>query len=114
MNLTTKSRDLLYRYILDSDEDAFTEIVRRHLSLVYSTALRSLGGDRSLAEDCAQTVFVDLVRKAAKISPNASLAAWLHRHTRFTASKMVDSEVRRQRREWGISARRQRVQHPGN
>ncbi len=103
MNAPVSSRTLLSRYVDDTDEAAFAEIIRRHLPLVYSTALRKLGGDRSLAEDCTQIVFIDLVRKASKIGTDVSLGAWLHRHTGFTASKMVESERRRKRREYGAA-----------
>jgi hypothetical protein len=41
----------LRRYAENGSEEAFRELVDRHLSMVYSTALRVVGGDVQLAED---------------------------------------------------------------
>ncbi len=53
---------LLKRYVKDGSEEAFGEIVRRHLNLVYSVCRRSLG-DAELANDITQAVFLLLVRR---------------------------------------------------
>jgi RNA polymerase sigma factor (sigma-70 family) len=89
----------LRRYAEDGSEEAFRELVDRHLPLVYSTALRVLGGDSHLAEDVAQRVFADAARKARILARHAVLAGWLHRHTIFTATKAIRSERRRVARE---------------
>src|SRR5437667_5962274 len=60
---------LLRRYAAEGSEAAFTELVERYLPLVYSAALRQVGGDRSAAEDVAQHVFIELARCAGKLSP---------------------------------------------
>ena len=46
--------ELLRRYSASGSEEAFSELVARHLSLVYFAALRRTGGDAALAEDIAQ------------------------------------------------------------
>ena len=46
------------------EEVAFEALVQRHLDLVYSAALRQLDGDHCHAEDVAQSMFVELYRKA--------------------------------------------------
>ena len=94
-------QELLRCYVQERSEDAFTELVSRHIDLVYATALRTSGGDTHLAEDVSQVVFTDLARKAqAQCLPRIdSLAGWLHRHASFTASKAVRTECRRQARE---------------
>src|SRR4029079_4598309 len=65
------------------------------LPLVYSAALRQVGGDRHLAEDVSQHVFAELARCAPHLSSEVVVAGWLYRATRFTAAKIVRSEKRR-------------------
>lgn len=90
---------LLRAYAAEKSEDAFRELVERHIALVYSTALRIVRGETALAEDVAQTVFCDLARKAASLPANVVLSGWLYRHTTFTASKALRSDARRRLRE---------------
>jgi DNA-directed RNA polymerase specialized sigma24 family protein len=61
--------ELLGCYASDQSEDAFAELVRRHLPFVYAAALRQVGGDDSLAQDVAQIVFSDLARKRVGAHP---------------------------------------------
>jgi RNA polymerase sigma factor (sigma-70 family) len=91
--------ELLLRYSEEHSEEAFTELVRRHVNFVYSVALRRLGGDAHRAEDVAQTVFTDLARKARSLSPKVRLAGWLYRSAHFAAAKAARTEYRRQQRE---------------
>ncbi len=44
------ANELLRRYVVDGSEAAFTELVRQHIDLVYSGALRQVNGDASAAE----------------------------------------------------------------
>jgi RNA polymerase sigma factor (sigma-70 family) len=91
--------ELLRCYAFDGSESAFSELVRRHLNLVYSTALRQVGGDESTASDVVQTVFSDLACKARSLTGRASLAGWLYTSTHYAAAKAVRSEQRRRARE---------------
>ncbi|MBI2924266.1 MAG: sigma-70 family RNA polymerase sigma factor [Verrucomicrobia bacterium] len=95
----TDDAQLLRQYVERRCEQAFGELVKRHIDLVYATALRLVNGDTHLAEDVAQTVFTDLARKARSLADTAALGGWLYRHTCFTASKAVRTERRRQARE---------------
>lgn len=95
----TDDAELLRRYARERSEEAFAELVRRHLALVYHAALRQCGGDAHLAEDAAQAVFVDLARKAAALAEHRALAGWLHTAARHAASQAVRTAVRRQARE---------------
>jgi RNA polymerase sigma factor (sigma-70 family) len=90
---------LLHRYAYAGAEDAFAELVRRHVSLVYFAALRQCGGDAALAEEVAQTVFTDLARKARQLTDRPVLTGWLYTSTRFAAAKARRSESRRRVRE---------------
>jgi len=89
---------LLRRYAEEGAEEAFRELVRRHIDLVYAAARRTLG-DAHLAEDVAQTVFSDLARKATELPRGTVLAGWLYQSARYAAAKVVRSEERRRWRE---------------
>src|SRR5262249_45285024 len=89
---------LLARYVRNRAEDAFTELVRRHVDLVYSAALRQVRSPQ-LAEEVAQSAFADLARNAGKLKPDTILPAWLYQVTRRTAIDVVRKEARRQLRE---------------
>ena len=91
--------ELLRRYAEEGAEEAFAELVRRHLNLVYSSALRRTSGDGHRAEDVAQQVFMRLARDARQLSRHAVLGAWLHRATRNAAINLMLSEQRRKLRE---------------
>ncbi|MEO7599306.1 MAG: TonB family protein [Opitutus sp.] len=91
--------DLLKRFAEQRDEDAFAQLVERHLNLVYSAALRQVNGDAHLARDIVQVVFTDLASKVAKVARHPALAAWLLVSTRFAAAKCVRAEHRRRVRE---------------
>jgi RNA polymerase sigma factor (sigma-70 family) len=95
----TLDGELLRRYAEVGSEDAFGELVRRHLELVYSAALRQVNGNTHLAQDVAQTVFTDLARKAAVLSQRQVLTGWLYTSTHFAAAKAVRTEHRRHARE---------------
>ena len=98
LNMTPDS-ELLRRYAGTHSEAAFTELVRRHVNLVYSAALRQVNGDAHLAQDVAQTVFTDLARKAASLSRRATLTGWLYTSAHFAAAKIARTENRRRDRE---------------
>ncbi|HEY0966266.1 MAG TPA: sigma-70 family RNA polymerase sigma factor [Opitutaceae bacterium] len=89
--------ELLQRYVRERDEPAFTELVRRHLGVVYGAALRRTGGRTQLAEEVAQKIFTDLARKAATLSHHPALIGWLHRSTRYAAIDAARAELRGQK-----------------
>jgi len=95
----TESQKLLEDYVSNDSESSFRELVARYLGLVYSTALRLVDGEVTLAEDVAQTVFVDLARLGGTLSKEVMLGGWLHRHTCLVARKTVRGERRRRARE---------------
>src|SRR2546426_7114214 len=90
---------LLRQYSRERSEAAFGELVRRHIDLVYSAALRVVNGDTHLAQDVTQTVFIDLACKARSLPRGVVLAGWLHHHTCYKASTAVRTEQRRRSRE---------------
>jgi RNA polymerase sigma factor (sigma-70 family) len=99
----TSDLDLLKNFAGENSQAAFSEIVRRHLDLVYSAALRQVRSPQ-LAEEVAQSVFADLARTAGKIGSTgipsvSSLTPWLYAVTRRTAIDVIRKESRRQLRE---------------
>ena len=95
----TPDCELLRRYAESRCEEAFAELVRRHLNLVYSAALRQVNGDVHLAQDVTQTVFTDLARKADSLSRRPVLTGWLYTSAHFAAAKAVRTERRRRAHE---------------
>lgn len=95
----TETEQLLREYREHGSETAFRELVHRYIDLVYSVALRNVGGDAHLAEDVSQTVFSDLARKGRSLPPSMLLGGWLHRHTCFVSSTLMRTERRRRVRE---------------
>jgi len=90
--------ELLGQYAQKNRQEAFAELVDRHLKLVFSAALRQVRSPE-LAEEVAQSVFADLARNADRLEPQTILAAWLYQVTRRTAINVVRGESRRQLRE---------------
>ncbi len=90
--------ELLRDFNRQGSEDAFAELVRRHINLVYSTAYRHVG-IAAHAEEITQAAFVILARKAAGLRPDTVLDAWLYETTRLTSLSFLRGERRRQMRE---------------
>jgi RNA polymerase sigma factor (sigma-70 family) len=92
-------RELLRSFAENGSQEAFRELVQRHIDLVYSAAVRRVGGDTHLAQDVTQEVFITLARHAGSLSRNSVLAGWLFTTSRFAASHVVRREQRRRERE---------------
>ena len=90
--------ELVRDYARQGSEAAFAELVRRHVNLVYSAALRHVGIPAQ-AEEITQAVFIILARKAASLRPDTILDAWLYQTARYTALGFLRGERRRQTRE---------------
>jgi RNA polymerase sigma factor (sigma-70 family) len=90
--------ELVREFARDNSETAFTELVRRHINLVYSVARRCTGNDGD-AHDVTQAVFIILARKAAGLREKTLLTGWLYETTRFTAARLLRTNARRQQRE---------------
>jgi len=68
--------ELLRKYDRERSEEAFRELVDRHLGMVYAAARRMVR-DWHLAEEVAQDVFCTLARKAGTVRPPQVIAGWL-------------------------------------
>jgi RNA polymerase sigma factor (sigma-70 family) len=94
--------ELLREYAQGNEDAPFEELLRRHVDLVHSAALRQSDSADAAAE-ISQTVFVDLARRArllaSRFQAEASLAGWLCRSARNQALNLRRNEFRRHARE---------------
>lgn len=70
--------DAALRRARQGDNGAFAEMVREHQGMVFSIGWHYLG-DRSLAEDLGQEVFLQLYQNLAAIQSASHLCYWLRR-----------------------------------
>ncbi len=69
--------ELLAAVVSREAQDCFTELVRRHGSMVLGVCRRQLG-DKHDAEDAAQAAFLVLWQKGRTLRRRSSVAGWLH------------------------------------
>src|SRR5215470_13078179 len=98
MNERRQDFELLQRYTRQGEQSAFADVVRRHLDLVFATALRKVE-DTGAAQEVAQNVFGALARKAWQFAPDDSLPAWLHKAALLESKSWLRGELGRRRRE---------------
>jgi RNA polymerase sigma factor (sigma-70 family) len=96
--VAAKDMDLVREYADRNSEPAFAELVRRHVNLVYSVALRFTGNSGD-AQDVTQAAFILLAVKAKDLRPGTILTGWLYETTRFTARKCLRTRLRQQARD---------------
>ena len=82
-----EDRDLLRAYVESQSEQAFAELVSRHVNLVYSAAWRILR-EPELARDAAQSSFIILARKARTVRQPDALGGWLYRASTRCATNL--------------------------
>ena len=87
---------LLERFSTRADAQAFAELVRRYVRLVYSTSWRVLR-DETDAADVTQETFFELTRQADRIS--GSLGVWLHHVATRKSVDLIRRNMHRRRRE---------------
>lgn len=98
LDMEATDAELLEEFARHRNEEAFRQLVRRHLAMVFATARRILG-DSHQAEEIAQTVFLLLADKVGTIGSDQHLAGWLYRAASHHAMHRRRSEGRRQQRE---------------
>jgi RNA polymerase sigma-70 factor (ECF subfamily) len=79
------------------DERAFTLIVRAYEVPVYNYVLRLVGGDRSLAEDLTQEVFLRVFQGLPKFSLRSKFTTWLFQVTKNRVLDELRAKERRPR-----------------
>lgn len=90
--------ELLQRYVKEGSQAAFAELAGRHMNMVYGACLREVG-DRALAEDVTQVVFLLLARRAPHLRADTTLAGWLFQTARLASKNALKRERRRAARE---------------
>lgn len=91
-----QARDLgLVRRAQSGDVDAFREIYEQHIGKVYALCYR-LCADKSLADDAAQEVFIQLWNKLDSYAEQSKFSTWLHSVT----ANVTISYIRKQKGWW--------------
>jgi RNA polymerase sigma factor (sigma-70 family) len=89
---------LLERFVQKRDEAAFEALLQRHAPLVLGVCRRVLRDEQD-AEDAFQATFLVLVRKAASLDRQGSLAPWLYTVAYHAALRTREQAARRRREE---------------
>ncbi|PYK37360.1 MAG: RNA polymerase subunit sigma-24 [Verrucomicrobia bacterium] len=71
--------DLVTRVLVDDDQHAFGELVRRHQSSVRGLLRQLTRADAALADDLAQEAFVRAYRNIRSFRGEARFSTWLYR-----------------------------------
>lgn len=90
--------ELLREFVATRSDEAFAQLMRRNMDLVFGAAMRQTGNP-ALAEEVTQIVFITLFQKAPRLRPGTSVAGWLIRAARFASLHLMRSEARRKERE---------------
>ena len=99
MPLPQPDPDLLRR-AQRGEEQAFTTIVRTYETAVHNYILR-LTGDRTLAEDLTQEVFVRVMHGLPRFSLRCKFTTWLFQ---VTKNRVLDELRARERRPQGVAS----------
>ena len=86
------SEELLNRFVMRGDEQAFASLVTQFGPMVY-TVCRSVLQDEHAAADAFQATFLLLARKAGSVRSGSSVGSWLHRTARRVAIRSARRTV---------------------
>ncbi|MGH7369316.1 MAG: RNA polymerase sigma factor [Candidatus Methylomirabilaceae bacterium] len=84
---------MLIQRLKAGDHDAFDQIYRRHVAMVYRQAVRLMGNDAE-AEEVAQEVFLVIYQKAKTFRGESAFSTWIYRLT----VNMALTKLRRRKR----------------
>jgi RNA polymerase sigma-70 factor, ECF subfamily len=86
--------EMALRHAAQGDDQAFAKLVQEYQAMVFSIAWHYLQ-DRSLAEDVAQEVFLELYQRLAAIQSPSHLRFWLRR---VSVHRAIDQGRRKKHR----------------
>lgn len=89
---TVKKKSALIADVKAGDKHAFKLLYQQHIGRVYALCYR-MTGEKNMAEDAAQEVFIQLWRKIANYDGNSQFSTWLHSVT----ANVTISYMRKQR-----------------
>jgi RNA polymerase sigma-70 factor (ECF subfamily) len=102
--------DLVARVLLDEDQNAFSELVRRHQSAVRGLLRQLTRSDVALADDLAQETFIRAYKNIRSFRGEAKFSTWLYR----IAYNCFREEARKRKELVGIDETQlEREQDPG-
>src|SRR5580704_18109529 len=78
-------------------QEAFGDLVNRHINWVYGSALRRVG-DAHLADDVTQAVFIALAQNK-RVPKGAAMSAWMFRVVQYASANLLRSQRRREHHE---------------
>ena len=108
MSLT--DADLLARVLLHEDQNAFSELVRRHQSAVRGLLRQLTRSDLALADDLAQETFIRAYKNIRSFRGEAKFSTWLYR----IAYNCFREEARKRKELVGIDETQLEAEHdPG-
>ncbi|MCA9169057.1 MAG: sigma-70 family RNA polymerase sigma factor [Planctomycetales bacterium] len=97
MSLPATDNELLLRFVNDHDDDAFRELVNRHIAIVMNVC-RQVSPNLQDAEDACQATLMILSQQASNLITIRTLAGWLHR-VAYRASIDVVRKHRRRKQD---------------
>src|SRR5437764_124597 len=99
--------DLIARVLVDDDQHAFGELVRRHQSSVRGLLRQLTRTDMALADDLAQETFIRAYKNIRSFRGEARFSTWLYR----IAYNCFREDARRRKELVGIDEERLQTQH---
>ncbi len=77
--MSLQDADFIARVLVEGDQHAFGELVKRHQSLVRQLLRTWLRGDDARADDLAQETFLKAYRNLHQFSGQAKFSTWLYK-----------------------------------
>lgn len=74
------------------DRDAFRELFETYKDRVFSIAMYSFGGDRAVASDVSQQIFLKLITSICQFRGDSAFTTWLYR---MVVNACVDEQRKR-------------------